>query len=111
MLVINCWRMSSPRLDEDPFCFDFTDEFLAEFGFCTAGGIATMTGVPGDDDSDVEAPSFSSDPTATNLTMPPLRSLLRVMWGIPAIAARSVGLTASIAKRVASKIAVGIMNF
>jgi len=35
--------MSSPRLDEDPFCFDFTDEFLAEFGFCTAGGIATTT--------------------------------------------------------------------
>ena len=52
-------RMSSPRLDEDPFCFDFTDEFLAEFGFSTAGGIATTTGVPGDDDSDVEAPSFS----------------------------------------------------
>ena len=51
--------MSSPRLDEDPFCFDFTDEFLAEFGFSTAGGIATTTGVPGDDDSDVEAPSFS----------------------------------------------------
>ena len=25
--------MSSPRLDDDPFYFDFSDEFLAEFGF------------------------------------------------------------------------------
>ena len=59
MLALNYWRMSSPCLDEDPFCFDFTDEFLAEFGFCTAGGVATTTGVPGDDDGDVEAPFFS----------------------------------------------------
>ena len=51
--------MSSLRLDEDPFCFDFTDEFLAEFGFGTAGGIATMTGGPGDDDCDVDAQLFS----------------------------------------------------
>jgi hypothetical protein len=52
--------MLSPRLDEDPFCFDFTEEFLAEFGYCTAGGgIATMTGVPGNNDGDVEAPFFS----------------------------------------------------
>ena len=53
-----------------------------------------------------------SDPTATNSTTPPLRSLLRVTWGIPVIApARSVGLIASIAKRVPSKIPVGIVNF
>jgi hypothetical protein len=25
--------MSSPRLDDDPFSFDFSDQFLAEFGF------------------------------------------------------------------------------
>jgi hypothetical protein len=25
--------MSSPRLDNDPFYFDFSDQFLAEFGF------------------------------------------------------------------------------
>jgi hypothetical protein len=25
--------MSSPRLDDDPFYFDFLDEFLDEFGF------------------------------------------------------------------------------
>ena len=49
--------MSSPRLDEDPFCFNFTDEFLAKFGFGTAGGAATTTGGPGDDDGDVEAPA------------------------------------------------------
>ena len=51
--------MSSPRLDEDPFCFDFTDEFLAEFGFFTAGGVVTTTGGPGNNDGDVEAPLFS----------------------------------------------------
>ena len=51
--------MLSHRLDEDPFRFDFTDEFLAEFGFSTAGGVATTTGGPGDDDGDVEAPLFS----------------------------------------------------
>ena len=56
--------MSSPRLDEDPFRFDFTDEFLAEFGFGTAGfgtpgGVATTTGVPGDDDGDADF-SFGS---------------------------------------------------
>ena len=51
--------MSSHRLDGDPFRFDFTDEFLAEFGFSTAGGVATTTGGPGDDDGDVEAPLFS----------------------------------------------------
>jgi hypothetical protein len=50
--------MSSPRLDEDPLCFDFTDEFLAEFGFCTASGVAATTGVPVDNDGDVEAPFF-----------------------------------------------------
>jgi len=52
--------MSSPwRLDEDPFWFDFTDEFLAEFGFGNANGIATTTGGPGDVDGDVEEPFFS----------------------------------------------------
>ena len=51
--------MSSPCLDEDPFCFDFIDEFLAEFGFGTAGGVATTTGGPSDDDGDVEEPFFS----------------------------------------------------
>ena len=59
MLSLNYWRMLSPRLDEDPFCFDFTDEFLAEFGFGTAGGVAATTGVTGDDDGDAEF-SFGS---------------------------------------------------
>ena len=58
-LALNRWRMLSHRLDEDPFRFDFTDEFLAEFGFSTAGGVATMTGGPGDDDCDVDAQLFS----------------------------------------------------
>ena len=51
--------MSSHRLDGDPFRFDFTDEFLAEFGFSTAGSVATTTGGHGDDDGDVEVPLFS----------------------------------------------------
>ena len=52
-----------------------------------------------------------SDPTATNLTTPHLRSRLRVTWGILlVIDARSVGLTASIAKRVPSKTPVGIVT-
>ena len=103
--------MSSPRLDEDPFCFDFTGEFLAEFVFFTAGGIVTTTGGPGEDDGDVEGRCLVLEPTATNSTMPPLHSLLKVTWGIHVIAARSVGLTTSIAKRIVEKIPVGIVNF
>ena len=111
MRALNCWRMSPPRLDEDPFCFDFTDEFLAEFGFCTAGGFATTTGVPGDDDGDVEAPFFSFGSYSHEFDDASFTSLLRVTWGIPVIAARSVGLIASIAKRIVSKNPVGIVNF
>ena len=57
MLVINCWRMSTPRLDEDPFCFDFTDEFLAKFGFGNSNAIVTTTGGPGKDNDNVEMPA------------------------------------------------------
>ena len=49
-----------------------------------------------------------------NLTIPPLRFLLRATWGLEIIAvvtARSVVQTASIAKRVVSKNLVGIVNF
>ena len=103
--------MLSHRLDEDPFRFDFTDEFLAEFGFSTAGGVATMTGGPGDDGGDVEAPLFSFGSYSHEFDNASLRSLLRVRLGLPVLAARSVGLTASIAKRVASNNHVGIVNF
>jgi len=103
--------MSSPRLDEDPFCFDFTDEFLAEFGLCTAGGIATTTGVPGDNDSDVEAPFFSFGSYSHEFDNASFTFSVESYVGDTVIAARSVGLTASIAKRVASKIPVGIVNF
>ena len=51
--------MSSHRLDGDPFRFDFTDEFLAKFGFSTASSVATTTEGHGDDDGDVEVPLFS----------------------------------------------------
>ncbi len=54
------------------------------------------------------------DPTTTNSTMSPIRSLLRATWGLEIIAvvtARSVGQTTSIAKRVVSKNPVGILNF
>ena len=103
--------MSSPRLDEDPLCFDFTDEFLAEFGFCTASGVAATTGVPVDNDGDVEAPFFSFGSYSHEFDDASFTSLLRVTWGIPVIAARSVGLIASIAKRIVSKNPVGIVNF
>jgi hypothetical protein len=33
LLALHRWRMSPPRLDDDPFYFYFADEFLAEFGF------------------------------------------------------------------------------
>ncbi len=33
MLALHHWRMSSCRLDDDPFSFDFLAEFLAAFDF------------------------------------------------------------------------------
>ena len=83
-----------------PSIFDFSAKFLAVFGF---GDFLPADGL-----------FLVSDPTTMNLTIPPLRSLLRATWGleiIAVVAARSVVQTASIAKRVVSKNPVGIVNF
>ena len=82
--------MSFPRLDDDPFpfdfspdsfYFDFSDQFLSAFGY---GNFRSAYG------------------------------LLFSTWGldiITVVAARSMGRTASIAERVVSTNPVGIVNF
>ena len=91
--------MLSPRLDDDSFSVDFSQELLSAFDF---GGFE-LTVVRG----------LVLDPTKMNTTMPPFRSLLRVTWWCALeniIPAKSVVQTASFAKRV-SKSPVGIVNF
>ena len=100
MLALHRWRMSSPSLDDDPFSFDFSDQFLAEFGFgnfLPAEGLLFSFGSYNHEfDDDSFTFSLESYVGVGNHRRP---------------RHRSVGQTTSIAKRVVSINPVGFVNF